>query len=186
MDFGAKFEHGLSYADFLARYGTEEQQRRWRGVYEQVALTAAQVELLRSFKREMKVLVTAGAWCGDCVNQCPIFARFEETNERIRVRFFDRDDESDLSQALAICGAPRVPSVLFLSEDNFVCGRYGDRTLAKYRDIASSQLGAACPTGLVVPEQSLLAAVTQEWLDEFERIQLMLRTSGRLRQKHGD
>lgn len=186
MDFGAKFEQGLSYADFLARYGTEEQQRRWRGVYEQVTLSAAQVELLRSFQREMKVLVTAGAWCGDCVNQCPIFARFEETNERIRVRFFDRDDDSDLSQALAICGAPRVPSVLFLSEDNFVCGRYGDRTLAKYRDIAGSQLGATCPTGLVAPEQSLLAAVTQEWLDEFERIQLMLRTSGRLRQKHGD
>jgi hypothetical protein len=155
-------------------------------VYEQVTLTDAQHELLRSFIREMRVLVTAGAWCGDCVNQCPIFARFEEANQRIRVRFFDRDDHSDLSQELAICGAPRVPSVLFLSEDNFPCGRYGDRTLAKYRQLAGSQIGAACPTGLVVPEQSLLAAVTQEWLDEFERIQLMLRTSGRLRQKHGD
>ena len=30
------------------------------------------------------------------------------------------------------------------------------------------------------------AKPVQEWLDEFERIQLMLRTSGRLRQKHGD
>ena len=186
MDFGAKFEQGLAYQDFLARYGTDEQQRRWRGVYEQVALTDAQQELLRSFKREMKVLVTAGAWCGDCVNQCPIFARFAEVNERIGLRFFERDDDRELSQELAICGAPRVPSVLFLSEDNFPCGRYGDRTLARYRQLAGGEFGPACPTGLVVPEQSLLAAVTQDWLDEFERIQLMLRTSGRLRQKHGD
>jgi hypothetical protein len=31
-----------------------------------------------------------------------------------------------------------------------------------------------------------LAAVTQDWLDEFERVQLLLRLSSRLRQKHGD
>ena len=36
------------------------------------------------------------------------------------------------------------------------------------------------------PEQNLLDAVTQDWLDEFERAQLILRTSARLRQKHGD
>ena len=83
------------------------------------------------------------------------------------------------------CGAHRVPGVLFLSEDNYVCGRYGDRTLAKYRDMAEKQLGTACPTG-IGEAQSLLASVTQDWLDEFERIQLMLRFSGRLRQLHGD
>jgi hypothetical protein len=186
MDFGAKFEQGLSYQDFLARYGTDDQQRRWRGVYERVVLEAAQQELLRGFTREMKVLVTAGAWCGDCVNQCPIFARFEEVNSRIRVRFFDRDGERELAQELAICGAPRVPSVLFLSEDDFPCGRYGDRTLARYRQLAASEFGPSCPTGVVVPDTELLESVTQDWLDEFERIQLMLRTSGRLRQKHGD
>jgi hypothetical protein len=30
------------------------------------------------------------------------------------------------------------------------------------------------------------AATMQAWLDEFERVQLILRLSGRLRQKHGD
>ena len=33
---------------------------------------------------------------------------------------------------------------------------------------------------------AVVKAVTEEWLAEFERIQLMLRLSGRLRQKHGD
>jgi len=186
MNFNAKFEDGLPYAGFLEKYGTPDQRQRWQSVYDQVQINEAQTELLQGFVREMKVLVTAGTWCGDCVNQCPIFAKFEDANSRIRVRFFDRDDEPELAQALSLCGAPRVPSLLFLSEDGYVCGRYGDRTLSKYRRMASEQLGAACPTGIQVPGDDLLQAVTQEWLDEFERIQLMLRTSGRLRQLHGD
>jgi thiol-disulfide isomerase/thioredoxin len=186
MDFNAKFDDGLSYDAFLEKYGTADQRQRWQAVYQQVNLANDQIQLLQSFVREMKVLVTAGAWCGDCVNQCPIFARFAEVTDRIQLRFFDRDDESELSQALAICGAPRVPSVLFLSEDGFVCGRFGDRTLSKYRRMAESQLGPACATGIIGADDGSLKAVTQEWLDQFERIQLMLRLSGRLRQLHGD
>lgn len=186
MNFDAKFEEGLSYTDFLDKHADPDQQQRWQGIYDEVRLNNEQIQLLQGFVREMKVLVTAGTWCGDCVNQCPIFAHFEEVNDKVRVRYFDRDEHSELSQALAICGAPRVPSLLFLSEDGYVCGRAGDRTLSKYRHMAEQQLGPACPTGIHVPGEGLLAAVTQEWLDEFERIQLMLRTSGRLRKLHGD
>jgi thiol-disulfide isomerase/thioredoxin len=155
-------------------------------VYDQISLTDAQNKLLDGFVREMKVLVVAGTWCGDCVNQCPIFPLFAAENERIQIRFFDRDESAELANDLSTCGAPRVPSVLFLSEDGHVCGRYGDRTLSKYRQMVTTQLGAACPTGIVAPETTLLENVVQEWLNEFERIQLMLRTSGRLRQLHGD
>jgi len=186
FDFSAKFDEGMSYRDFLSTYGTEEHQRRWEAVHQQVQLTESQRELLSGFVREMKVLCLAGTWCGDCVNQCPIFDHFSAVNSRIVVRFFDRDAHPELAAELSICGAPRVPAVVFLSEDGFPCGRYGDRTLAKYRQMAAEQLGAACPTGITPPEQSLLQAVTQEWLNEFERIQLMLRTSGRLRKLHGD
>lgn len=186
MNFNAKFSDGLPYAEFLEKYGTPEHKQRWQTIYDAVSLNNDQIELLQRFVREMKVLVTAGAWCGDCVNQCPIFARFAEANDKIQVRFFDRDDEAELAQALAVCGAPRVPSVLFLSEDGYPCGRSGDRTLSRYRQMAATQLGPACPTGIHGPDDGSLAVVTQEWLDEFERIQLMLRTSGRLRGVHGD
>jgi thiol-disulfide isomerase/thioredoxin len=186
MDFGAKFDQGLNYDDFLAKFGTEEHQRRWNALRAEVRLTDAQQELLRSFVREMKVLVLAGTWCGDCVNQCPIFDAFTAANGLIRIRYFDRDDNRDLAEELSLCGGARVPSLLFLSEDDFVCGRYGDRTLSKYRRMVADQLGATCPTGLVPQEPALLADVTQDWLDEFERIQGMLRTSGRLRELHGD
>ncbi|MFQ5730786.1 MAG: thioredoxin family protein [Planctomycetaceae bacterium] len=176
MDFDAKFEDGLNYADFLETYGSPAERKNWQAVHVRVRLTEAHRELLQSFVRDMKVLVTAGAWCGDCVNQCPILARFAEQNDCIRLRFFDRDEESQLAQALSICGAPRVPAVLFLSEDGHPCGRYGDRTLSKYRSMA----------GVGDPQGDPLSAVTQEWLNEFERIQWMLRTSSRLRKLHGD
>ena len=152
----------------------------------QVSLTDEQRALLKSFCREVKVLVVAGTWCGDCVNQCPIFAHFAAENDKIRIRYFDRDASAELAKELSICGAPRVPSLLFLSEDNFPCGRAGDRTLSTYRDIAARQLGPSCPTGIAPPDKTVLQNVVQDWLNEFERIQLMLRTSSRLRQLHGD
>ncbi|MBM4077470.1 MAG: thiol reductase thioredoxin, partial [Planctomycetes bacterium] len=130
--------------------------------------------------------VVAGAWCGDCIQQCPIFEHFAQTTPRIKIHYFDRDDQGDLADHLSICGGRRVPSVLFLSEDFAPCGRAGDRTLSKYRDMASSLDGAACPTGLVAPTNSLQSDVIQDWLNEFECIQLMLRLSPRLRSKHGD
>jgi hypothetical protein len=186
MDFSAKFAEGLSYRDFLAAHGTPEQRGRWDAVHGRVQLTDAQRELLSGFKRQMKVLCLAGAWCGDCVEQCPIFERFAEAAPTIELRFFDRDAHPDLKSELSICGGARVPVVVFLSEDGHEAARFGDRTLAKYRRMAADQLGAACPTGLVPQPQALLEAVTQDWLDQFERVQLMLRTSPRLRQKHGD
>ncbi|MCH2202890.1 MAG: thioredoxin family protein [Fuerstiella sp.] len=182
----AKFESGLTYDSFLGAFATDEQKNRWRAIHEQVSLTDEQRNLLSGFVRDMKVMVLAGAWCGDCVNQCPIFDHFAMAADTIDVRYFDRDEHADLGEILSTCGAQRVPSVLFLSEDHHVCGRYGDRTLAKYRDMAATQLGTACPSGIATVETSLLLQVTQEWLNEFERIQLMLRMSARLRQLHHD
>ena len=46
--------------------------------------------------------------------------------------------------------------------------------------------GAACATGIVPPDQDEMAATLADWLDEIERIQLLLRLSPRLRQRHGD
>jgi hypothetical protein len=188
MDFAAVFNAGHSYQDFLAKYGTEEHRRRWGEVHARVALSPAQRELLSGFKRQMKLVVMAGAWCGDCVQQCPIFEHFAAAASPgiIASRYVDRDADAAVAAELSCCGAARVPSVLFLNEDNQPIGRYGDRTLSKYRQMVADQLGLSCPTGIVPPQQSLLDAVTQDWLNEFERLQLMLRTSPRLRQKHND
>jgi hypothetical protein len=186
MNLYEKHKLGLSYADFLKKHGTDVHQARWRQVYEQVALTDAQNELLRSFKRTMPVLCLAGAWCGDCVNQCPIFEHFSRATPAIQVRYLDRDEHADAQAALQICGGNRVPALVFFSEDGFECARAGDRTLTKYRAAMHEMAGPGCATGITVGKDLLLAAVTQDWLNEFERVQWMLRLSSRLRKVHND
>lgn len=186
FDFATKFEAGHTYRKFLEAYGTAEHRRRWSAVHQQIQLSDEQLQRLRGFCREMRVLCLAGTWCGDCVEQCPIFDHFAKATSCIQLRMFDRDDHRELAEELRVCGGCRVPSVVFLSEDGQHVGRYGDRTLARYRHLAAQLSGASCPTGLVPPGQSLTDAVVDDWLDEFERAQLILRTSPRLREKHGD
>ena len=105
----AKFDQGLTYNDFLARYANEGQKERWRQVHAQVALTPAQRQLLAVFRRQMNVLCLAGAWCGDCINQCPIYEHFAAAAPVIRVRYLDRDEHADVQQELQINAGKRVP-----------------------------------------------------------------------------
>lgn len=186
MNLFDQFQSGLPYTDFLARYANEVQKQRWRQVHEQVALTASQRELLGSFRRTMNVLCLAGAWCGDCINQCPIFEHFAAATPVLTVRYLDRDDHAAVQRELQINGGNRVPVVVFFSEDGQEVGRYGERTLSKYRQLMRDQAGDSCPTGLVLPGDPLLTLVAQDWLNEFERVQWLLRLSPRLRQRHGD
>jgi thiol-disulfide isomerase/thioredoxin len=186
MNLFEKYQAGLPYQEFLDRYASAAHKARWQQVHDEVRLTPPQVELLGSFRREMPVLCLAGAWCGDCINQCPIFEHFAKAAPVIRVRYLDRDDHADVQQVLQINGGNRVPVVVFFSEDGHEAGRHGERTLSRYRELAVQMTGAACPTGIVAKGDPMLAQVTQDWLNEFERVQWLLRLSPRLRQKYGD
>lgn len=180
------YETALPYAAYLERHATPEQRNRWDASWSRVALSDGQVGLLRSFVRRMPVLVLSGAWCGDCVNQCPIFARFAEAGPVIQPRFLDRDALPRIAAHLTVCGGQRVPVAVFLSEDFHPVVTYGDRTLSAYRAAAAAESGLACASGVKGPAEDLLAAVVDDWLREFERVQWLLRLSGRLRQIHGD
>jgi hypothetical protein len=186
MDWSNVFAESLPYTSFLDRHATAAQRGRWDAMHARCHLTAGQEMLLGGFTRQMGVLCLAGAWCGDCINQCPAFDHFARAARVIDLRFLDRDVRPGVRDALAINGGHRVPVVVFLSEDGFEVARYGERTISTYRRLAAEQLGPACPTGLVAPPADAIAATTAEWLAEFERVQLILRLSPRLRQKHGD
>lgn len=180
MNLFEKFHLGLPYTDFLAKYASDGQKQNWRLVYDKIALTPAQQQLLKSFTRQMPVLCLAGAWCGDCSGQCPIFEHFARAAPVLQVRYLDRDEHADVQPALQINGGNRVPVLVFFSEDGCEVARYGERTLAKYRQMMRDQAGA----GVTAPD--LLAQVTEDWLNEFERVQWILRLSARLRKIHGD
>jgi len=185
-DWSNVFAKALPYTSFLDRYATPAQRSRWDEMHTRFSLTADQEKLLASFARRMPVICLAAAWCGDCVNQCPAFDLFARASSQIDLRFLDRDALPALRDLLAINGGQRIPVVVFLSEDWFEVARYGERTVSIYRRIAADQLGPACPTGLVPPSEAAIATITAEWLAEFERAQLILRLSPRLRLLHGD
>jgi thiol-disulfide isomerase/thioredoxin len=186
MNLFSKFGDALPLPEFLAKYGTAGDRPRWENALGETRLTDAQKQLLGKFKREMNVLVLAGAWCGDCISQCPAFERFAEAAPVIRVRYLDRDDHADVQHELQINGGNRVPVAVFFSEDGHELARFGERTLARYRQMIEQQTGEACASGLVKSTDPVQIQVVQEWLNEFERAQWVLRLSPRLRKKHGD
>lgn len=186
IDWMGLHAEGLDYSSFLDRYASPAQRSRWDAMHARFGLTDQQRSLLGGFVRRMPVLCLCGAWCGDCINQCPAFDHFARASNAIDMKFIDRDARTDLRDALMINGGQRVPVVVFLSEDGFEAARYGERTLSIYRRMAAQQLGPACPTGLVAPDSDTTTAVLAEWLAEFERAQLILRLSPRLRALHQD
>ena len=185
FNFRPSVQLALPYEQFLAQFGNASDARRWSQVLDQVALTEAQRELLSRFPRRMQILCMAGTWCGDCAGQCPILFKFAQACPMSELRFVDRDNDAELAAELMLCGSPRIPQVVFLDEDGNHVGRFGDRTLSKYRQLNAQLSGAACSTGIVSGGTDF-AAIVQEWLDQIERIQWLLRTSPRLRERHGD
>jgi thiol-disulfide isomerase/thioredoxin len=181
-----QFASALPY-DRYVQTGTDEQQRRWKQVYDAARLADAQKQVVDGFVREMKILIVSGIWCGDCVQQCPLIQRIAETNaDKIDLLLVERDQNRDLVEQVRMNAGDRVPVVLLLSEDYEWCATAGDRTINRYRALALRKLGIACPTGIVAPDRDELDATLADWLSEVERVQLMLRLTPRLRQKHQD
>jgi hypothetical protein len=177
------FEKALPYQDYLTA-SDDTHANKWRDMEGEFTMTDEQKQLLKGFVRKMNVLVYSGVWCGDCVRQGPMFQAIASQNPCIDLRFAEREDGSALSDELRINGALKVPVVLFLSEDYYECGRFGDRLLTVYRRMAQRQLGASCETGLIAPPEQQLNAELTEWIDIFERMQLILRLSPMLQQRY--
>ncbi|MBL8876367.1 MAG: thioredoxin family protein [Phycisphaerae bacterium] len=188
------FKQAVPYNEYVAT-GTHHQQQQWSHFdqlsREHAPITQEQSALVRSFTRRINILVLSGTWCGDCVHQCPLFQQLAELSPvsaggQIELRFIDRDEAPELAEAAKICGGLRVPTVLFLNEDLEFVSILGDRSLTRYRAIASKALGASCPLpGAPVPADEI-AATRQDWLNELERVHLLVRLSPKLRHRHND
>ncbi len=182
----AKHEAGLDYADYLAT-GNPDQQASWAKVYDDIQLTDEQKAVLGGFVREINMIAVSGIWCGDCVRQGPMFQKIAEaSNGMINLKWVDRDEHIDLQEQVKINQGNRVPVLVFCAEDFELVGWSGDKPLSRYRAVARQQLGASCPLpGAPVPQHELDAELA-DWVNECERVHLLLRLSGRLRKKHGD
>jgi thiol-disulfide isomerase/thioredoxin len=183
--FKALFHAAEPFNKYLARAKPNEKPG-WEAFAAKVHLTPAQTALIGTFTRRMPVLVVSGTWCGDCVQQCPIIEAIACANPLIETRYLERDAHLQAIEGLKICGGNRVPVCVWLNEDFEFVHMLGDRTLARYRANAAKQLGPSCPLpGAPVPPDELAATIA-DWVEEFERVALLLRLSAKLRQRHGD
>jgi thiol-disulfide isomerase/thioredoxin len=180
------FSAALPYSQYLDRAKPQEAES-WNAFHARVRLSTPQVRLLESFTRAMPVLCVSGSWCGDCVQQVPMLEHIARASRgKVDLRLLERDAHKDFASGLKICGGDRVPVVVFMNEDHEFVALAGDRTLARYRALAARALGPSCPLpGAPVPDDEV-AATLQDWVDQFERVQLLLRLSGKLRARHGD
>ena len=182
----SKFEQGMPYADFVASGEPEGHHMQWHERFGRLALNEEQTALVKGFTRQINVLCMTGTWCGDCALQGSAMARIAETNPLVDLKFLPRADEhADLIVPAKINDGFRVPVTWFMSEDFAFVSMFGDRTLSRYRSIARKALG---PTAIVVAQapEDPIREVLNEVLEEFERVHLLLRLSGRLREKHQD
>jgi thiol-disulfide isomerase/thioredoxin len=179
------FKMALEYEKWLSS-SDQDMARRWVEAAERVpALTPDQVLRLEGYDREMNVLVYAGIWCGDCSRAGPMFKQIAEVcGEKVNIRFIDREASNELREELRIVGATRVPILVFLSEDFWEVGRFGERMLTVYRAKAAREIGRDYQGGILSPRA--LFHEQSEWLDIFERMLIMLRLSPPLRRRHGD
>jgi hypothetical protein len=181
-----KFGQGVVYGDFVASGEPEGHRPKWDERYGRLALDETQTELVRGFKRTMNVLCMTGTWCGDCALQGSAMARIAEANPgAIHLRYLPRNEEhADLITKAPINGGFRVPVTWFMAEDFEPVAVFGDRTLSRYRSIALKQIGPDANVSAPAPADPV-REVLREVLDLFERVELMLLLSPRLREKHG-
>jgi len=179
------FEQAAEYEEFLEKEN-QSHADRWRETMSRLPdLTPEQVERLKGYSRELNILVYGGIWCGDCVRQGPMLKKIADAiGPQVRLRIIDRAASEELQDELRILGALRVPVVVFLSEDFWEVGRFGDRLLNIYKAKAAREIGRGPNAGVISPKA--LAAEMSEWVDIFERIMIMLRLSPPLRWRHGD
>lgn len=174
----AAFEVASSYEDYLA--ASPNHAPAWHDMASQITLLPAHHTLLESFVRPMRILMVSGAWCGDCVRQGPAIAMIANACDAIDLRWIDRDHEASPIAHMKVNLGMRVPVAAFMAEDSGLVSIFGDRTLTCYRWMLAKKTGATCPVpGAPIPDD-VLAGMTQDWVDECERVQCLLQLSPRL------
>jgi hypothetical protein len=177
----SSFDDALEYESYLSQSPLHTAKRWHDRANEIPALTEEQSKRLRGYHRVLNVLLVSGVWCGDCARQGPVIKQIVDACEdSVKMRVIDRDSNTEIRDELRILGAARVPVVVFLTEDFFEVGRFGDQMLTEYRKRAAREFGRN-----PLPQDEK-ASELSEWVDIFERMLLMVRLSPLLRKRHGD
>jgi hypothetical protein len=120
-----RYEQASTFDDYLA--GVTKHAELWRGVYDRVRLTDAQVARVQALGGPWHLLVLSEDWCGDAVNVVPVVARLGDLAANVDVRVLGRDTNPDIMDAHLTGTSRSIPVVVFLDDGFTECGWWGPR-----------------------------------------------------------
>lgn len=175
----ARFEQGLTYADFLAQATVNRD--KFELYYKESPLTA---DDLSFFKRAAafpngpaKILALAEAWCGDVYRELPTVARIAEATG-MDLRIFLRDQNPDImDEFLSNEGKSRaIPVFVFYTRDTRYITHFTERSKGAHAELATiiDQVKAQ----LNLPPEATFATVSEADRQRFLR-EVIARTKPR-------
>ena len=137
----ARFNQGLSYADFLAKATVNRD--KFEQYYKESPLTGEDIEF---FKRTTtlpngpaKILALAEAWCGDVYRELPTVVRIAEATG-MELRIFLRDENPDImDEFLSNGGKSRaIPVFVFYTKNSRYITHFTERSAGAHKELAAA------------------------------------------------
>jgi len=125
LNYRARFEHALHFAEFLER--AQKHAQLWRDTYRLTRVPEELVARAAAVPGCWHVLVMVEDWCGDAVNTVPHLARLAERAPNLDLRVVGRDDDPDLMDAHLTNGSRSIPVVIALDAAFVEHGWWGPR-----------------------------------------------------------
>lgn len=166
----ARFEQGLTYADFLEQ--AKVNRDKFEKFYNEPALTDDDIAFFKKVAAlpggPAKILALAEDWCGDVYRELPTVVRIAEaTGAELRV--FRRDENPDIMDEYLLNGKSRaIPVFVFYAKDHRHIAHFLERSAGAHEELAaaiaeiSGKLGLpAGTTYATVPDASRPAFVQE-------------------------
>jgi len=137
----ARFEQGLTYADFLAQATVNRD--KFEKYYHDSVLTEADLAFFRKAAAATphgpaKILALAEAWCGDVYRELPTVAHIAEATG-MQLRVFLRDENADImDEFLSNNGKARaIPVFVFYTGDMQYITHFTERSATAHKELAA-------------------------------------------------
>lgn len=120
-----KFNSGYTYDEY--KVSLTRNRDRFDENEATAPLEAAELQLVRSLPRPLKVLVIAEDWCGDVIQNLPILGRLAAETDKLDLRVFPRDANLDLMDEFLNNGFRSIPVFAFFDDEFTELGRFTER-----------------------------------------------------------
>jgi hypothetical protein len=136
----ARFDQGLSYADFLARATVNRD--KFEQYYDESALTSDDIAFFKKAAAlpngPARILALAEAWCGDVYRELPTVVRIAEATG-MELRIFLRDENPDImDEFLSNGGKSRaIPVFVFYTKDTRYITHFTERSAGAHSELAA-------------------------------------------------